>query len=141
MVTGFTGAVEFSITNPTQQNPDYLRLFAALGELVPYCGTGHKTNFGLGQTRCGWTEDIAADPPTLQTVLADRIASLTEQFQAQRKRTGGDRARQVAETWATILARRDLGDSLQAIAQDLDMPYETVKTYAKLARRSLRPIP
>ena len=139
MVTGFTGAVEFSLTNPTQQNSDYLGLFAALGQLAPYCGTGHKTTFGLGQTRWGWTEDIAADPPMLQTVLADRIAELTEQFQSQRKRIGGDRATQIAETWATILARRELGESLQSIAQDLDMPYETVKTYAKLARRSLRP--
>ena len=31
-----------------------------------------------------------------------------------------------------------MGDSLQAIAQDLEMPYETVKTYAKLARRELK---
>ncbi len=55
-----------------------------------------------------------------------------------RKRTGGDRAQRVAETWATVLARREFGESLQAIAEDLEMPYQTVKTYAKLARRSLR---
>ena len=67
-----------------------------------------------------------------------RIAELTELFKQQRQRTGGDRATQTAETWATILARRELGDSLQEIAQDLEMRYETVKTYAKLARRALR---
>lgn len=31
-----------------------------------------------------------------------------------------------------------MGESLQVIAQDLEMPYETVKTYAKLARRELK---
>ena len=36
------------------------------------------------------------------------------------------------------LARREMGDSLNIIAQDLEMPYETVKTYVKLARRSLQ---
>jgi CRISPR-associated endoribonuclease Cas6 len=70
-------------------------------------------------------------------MLAQRIAELTEQFLAQRKRTGGDRATEIAETWATILARREMGESLIAIAKDLEMRYETVKTYAKLARRAL----
>ena len=50
----------------------------------------------------------------------------------------GDRARKTAETWATILARRERGESLQDIAIDLEMPYETVKTYTKLARRALQ---
>jgi CRISPR-associated endoribonuclease Cas6 len=53
----------------------------------------------------------------------------------QQKRTGGARALKVCQTRATILARREFGDSLGAIATDLEMPYETVKTYAKLARR------
>ncbi|PSB11566.1 CRISPR-associated endoribonuclease Cas6, partial [filamentous cyanobacterium CCP2] len=48
------------------------------------------------------------------------------------------RAIQIAETWATILARREIGDPLFEIAEDLEMPYETVKTYSKLAQRSLR---
>jgi CRISPR-associated endoribonuclease Cas6 len=30
-----------------------------------------------------------------------------------------------------------MGESLIAIAKDLEMRYETVKTYAKLARRAL----
>jgi len=76
--------------------------------------------------------------PTTQAVLAERLEELTTLFKAQRKRQGGDRAQDVAENWATILARRELGDSLQDIAADMDMPYETVKTYSKLARRALR---
>jgi len=36
------------------------------------------------------------------------------------------------------LARRELGESLFDIAADLEMPYETVKTYVKLARRALK---
>jgi CRISPR-associated endoribonuclease Cas6 len=31
-----------------------------------------------------------------------------------------------------------MGESLQVVANDLQMPYETVKTYAKLARRALK---
>lgn len=138
-VTGFTGAIELGLTQAAAHEPEYVQLFWALGRLAPYCGTGHKTTFGLGQTRLGWS--AVADttpPPSLQDLLAERIAELTAFFIAQRKRTGGDRATQISETWATILARRDLGESLQAIAEDLGMSYETVKTYAKLARRELR---
>ena len=53
------------------------------------------------------------------------------------ERIGGERATQVCKTRATILARRELGESLIDIARDLEMPYETVKTYVKLARRVL----
>jgi CRISPR-associated endoribonuclease Cas6 len=70
--------------------------------------------------------------------LAARIDELTQKFMALRKRTGGSRAAEIAETWATILARRELGESLFDIAADLEMPYETVKTYVKLARRALK---
>jgi CRISPR-associated endoribonuclease Cas6 len=31
-----------------------------------------------------------------------------------------------------------MGESLQVVAEDLEMPYETVKTYVKLARRALK---
>ena len=44
----------------------------------------------------------------------------------------------ILETRATILARQEVGESLVAIASDLEMPYETVKTYAKRARRALK---
>lgn len=138
-VTGFTGAIELGLTKAALTEPDYVQLFWALGHLAPYCGTGHKTTFGLGQTRLGWSSTTQTAPvPSLQTLLAERIEELTRLFLAQRKRQGGDRANQIAETWATILARRELGESLQGIAQDLEMPYETVKTYAKLARQELR---
>jgi CRISPR-associated endoribonuclease Cas6 len=137
MVTGFTGAVEFAIARSAQLRPDFVQLFYALGRLAPYCGTGHKTTFGLGQTRSQWLTEF---PPevSIQSVLAARIDELTDKFMAHRKRTGGSRAGEIAETWATILARRELGESLFDIAADLEMPYETVKTYVKLARRALK---
>ncbi|MEB3829397.1 CRISPR-associated endoribonuclease Cas6 [Phormidium sp. CCY1219] len=138
MVTGFTGAVEFGLSRQAGEVPEYEQLFYALGRLAPYCGTGHKTTFGLGQTRLGWSCESAPSVPSMQSLLAERMAELTELFMSQRKRKGGDRAREISETWATILARRELGESLQAIAADLNMPYQTVKTYAKLARRALR---
>ncbi|NEQ34693.1 MAG: CRISPR-associated endoribonuclease Cas6, partial [Leptolyngbya sp. SIO4C5] len=121
------------------EQPDFQTLFYTLTQLAPYCGTGHKTTFGLGQTRLGWQSALSLpETASVESLLAERIAELTETFAAQRKRQGGDRAQNIAETWATVLARRELGDSLQAIATDLEMPYETVKTYSKLARRSLR---
>lgn len=138
-VTGFTGAIEYQLTSVAQQEPEYVQLFYRLAHLAPYFGTGHKTTFGLGQTRLGWLEDRDIPPsPAIPTVLAQRIAELTEIFKAQKKRQGGDRATRSAETWATILARRELGESLPDITADLEMPYETVKTYAKLAKRALQ---
>jgi CRISPR-associated endoribonuclease Cas6 len=138
-VTGFTGAVTYGISGKVSDQPDYLQLFYTLGHYAPYCGTGHKTTFGLGQTRLGWHLNQAMTAlPSAQQVLAERIDELTATFVAMKKRTGGNRAQKSAETWATILARRELGDSLRDIAQDLELPYETAKTYSKLARRSLR---
>ncbi|MBE9163945.1 MULTISPECIES: CRISPR-associated endoribonuclease Cas6 [Microcoleaceae] len=137
MVTGFTGAVEFAIGRSGQNRPDFVQLFYALGRLAPYCGTGHKTTFGLGQTRTQWLTESVTEV-SIQSVLAARIDELTEKFMEIRKRKGGRRAAEIAETWATILARRELGESLFDIAADLEMPYETVKTYVKLARRALK---
>ncbi|OLP19213.1 CRISPR-associated endoribonuclease Cas6 [Leptolyngbya sp. 'hensonii'] len=138
-VTGFTGAIEFGLSRQGLQDQEFVQLFVALGEYAPYCGTGHKTTFGLGQTRLGWSAVPDTLPlPTRHDLLAQRIAELTEQFTAQRKRTGGNRATDIAETWATVLARRELGESLQDIAQDLELNYETTKTYVKLARRALK---
>jgi CRISPR-associated endoribonuclease Cas6 len=136
-VTGFTGSVQFGLSAKAYADTEYIQLWLALGNLAPYCGTGHKTTFGLGQTVTGWSEPLSVASLSAQDLLAQRIAELSELFIAQRKRTGGDRATHTAETWATILARREIGESLQAIAADLTMPYETVKTYAKLARRAL----
>lgn len=138
-VTGFTGAIELGLSQSALQNREYVEWFYRLGQFAPYCGTGHKTTFGLGQTQLGWgfAEPEAIHLPVTEW-LPQRIAELTELFMNQRKRTGGDRAIQIAETWATILARREIGDPLFEIAEDLEMPYETVKTYSKLAQRSLR---
>jgi CRISPR-associated endoribonuclease Cas6 len=136
-VTGFTGAIQLGLSSKAKQHPDFVQLWQALGRFAPYCGTGHKTTFGLGQTSSGWMDEPEILPPSsLQNLITQRIQELTELFVAARKRTGGDRATTIAQTWATILARRELGESLQAIAQDLEMPYETVKTYAKLARQA-----
>lgn len=136
-VTGFVGSVEFNLLSQADRDRDYAELFSALIQLAPYCGTGHKTTFGLGQTRSGWLSEAPVPPSTVESLVAQRITELTELFLATKKRQGGHRAASSAETWATILARRELGESLQTIALDLEAPYETVKTYAKLARRAL----
>lgn len=150
-VTGFTGYVEFGIDHKARNNPEFEQLLHALVRLAPYCGTGHKTTFGLGQTRLGKVEtkvlttDLsAAATPDLpltssaQRFLSERIVELTEIFAATRKRQGGDRTKNAASVWANILARRETGESLQAIAEDLKMPYETAKTYSKKARKALK---
>lgn len=138
-VTGFMGAITYGLSHRAKDQVEFRQLFGALGLLAPYCGTGHKTTFGLGQTQLDWHVPTADETtmPSKQTLLAERIAELTDFFKGQKKRTGGQRAQKTGEMWATILARRELGDSLQAIATDLDIPYETAKTYSKLARRAL----
>ncbi|MEM6254087.1 MAG: CRISPR-associated endoribonuclease Cas6 [Cyanobacteria bacterium P01_D01_bin.156] len=138
-VTGFTGAVIYAIDRRGLTEDSFVHLFYALTQLAPYCGTGHKTTFGLGETQLGWHTAQAAPPvPTQQRLLAERMDELTEIFLSTKKRQGGRRAIDTAETWATILARREMGDSLQEIADDMELVYDTVKTYSKLARRAMR---
>ncbi|MEH2271532.1 MAG: CRISPR-associated endoribonuclease Cas6 [Nostoc sp.] len=138
-VTGFTGVMSCGLSKAALANSEFTGLFYALARLAPYCGTGHKTTFGLGQTRLDWVEAETNVPTQVLTnLLGERIDELTTLFTAQRKRTGGDRTDKIASTWATILARREMGESLQVISQDLEMPYATVKTYVKLARRALK---
>ncbi|MDZ7968785.1 MAG: CRISPR-associated endoribonuclease Cas6 [Nostoc sp. DedSLP03] len=139
-VTGFTGAISLGLSKQAFTNAEFTQLFYALVRLAPYCGTGHKTTFGLGQTRSGWLaqQKSAIAEQLIADALAQRIEELTGIFTAQRKRKGGDRTDKIAITWATILARRDNGESLQAIAQDLQIKSETVKTYVKLARKALK---
>ncbi|WP_414754269.1 CRISPR-associated endoribonuclease Cas6 [Anabaena sp. CCY 9910] len=139
-VTGFTGAISLGLSRAGLANADFTKLFYALVQLAPYCGTGHKTTFGLGQTRLDWVEQKpTTSAQLLENILAERIEELTEIFTAQRKRKGGDRTDKIAATWATVLARREMGESLQAIADDLEMRESTVKTYVKLARKALKP--
>lgn len=144
-VTGFTGTVEFTVDLRASRHSDFERLLSALIKLAAYCGTGHKTTFGLGQTRPIGKDEvgnrknekelIAVTP--IQEHLTKRITELTELFLQTKKRQGGDRAQNTATVWATILARRELGESLKAIAIDLDLPYETAKGYVKRARKTL----
>lgn len=139
LVTGFVGAIELDLAKSAGDNPEFVRLYKALGQLAPYCGTGHKTTFGLGQTRLGWQErqaDITS--MSIETFIIQRQREIFEALMATQKRTGGERATNICQTRATILARREFGESLKDIADDLKMPYETVKTYAKLARRVLK---
>jgi CRISPR-associated endoribonuclease Cas6 len=138
-ITGFTGEVEFCVSTQGRQNQEFQQLFSALANLAPYCGTGHKTPFGLGQTRRGHQKShLHSEILPVEDQLAQRIEQLTQMLMRTQKRTGGTRAHSVCEIRATILARREFGESLQAIAQDLQMPYETVKSYVKLARRALK---
>ncbi|QLE39855.1 CRISPR-associated endoribonuclease Cas6 [Nostoc sp. C052] len=138
-VTGFTGVMSCGLSKAALTNSEFTQLFYALARLSPYCGTGHKTTFGLGQTRLDWVKpEVNLPTQVLTNLLGERIDELTALFTAQRKRTGGDRTDKIASTWATILARREMGESLQVISQDLEMPYATVKTYVKLARRALK---
>ncbi|MEM7554403.1 MAG: CRISPR-associated endoribonuclease Cas6 [Cyanobacteria bacterium P01_A01_bin.84] len=139
-VTGFTGGVEFGFTKDASERPDYVKLVNALSQFAPYCGTGHKTTFGLGQTRLGelGQTQVNSETPSAETILTQRISQLTDILMSKQKRTGGDRAISVCQKRATILARREMGESLIDIATDLEIPYETVKTYAKLARRVLK---
>ncbi|MEH2415214.1 MAG: hypothetical protein V7K12_08175 [Nostoc sp.] len=41
--------------------------------MAPDCGTGHKTRFGLGQTRLDWVEQQANQSTQLQTNLLGQI--------------------------------------------------------------------
>ena len=137
-VTGFIGAIELNWDRGGDRDPKFVRLYKALGKLAIYCGTGHKTTFGLGQTRLGWQ----VKPNTIatiaaETLLAQRIEEIFEHLMAKQKRVGGERATKVCQTRAIIMAKREAGQSLNKIAQDLEMPYETVKTYVKLTRRVL----
>ncbi|MEQ8469140.1 CRISPR-associated endoribonuclease Cas6 [Coleofasciculus sp. E1-EBD-02] len=138
-VTGFLGSIEYGLPTEATKNRQFHRLFTALGQLAPYCGTGHKTTFGLGQTRLGWlSQPNSIETLLVQTLLAKRIDQLMERLMQCQKRTGGERAAKVCLTQATILARQETGESLVAIADELQMPYETVKTYAKRARLKVK---
>ncbi|HEY9602588.1 MAG TPA: CRISPR-associated endoribonuclease Cas6 [Allocoleopsis sp.] len=79
-VTGFTGAIELGLASAASSQPEFEQLFYALGQFAPYCGTGHKTTFGLGQTRLGWLSPETPGIPSIEMMLAQRIAELQEQY-------------------------------------------------------------
>lgn len=141
-ITAFTGAIEIKLAKEALKNEEYYRLYSALGKYAPYCGTGYKTTFGLGQTRHGWLIEKAFSPDVaVETLLAKRIEELNNIFLSGQKRPSGKRAINICYRRAEILARREFGESINAIALDLGMKYETVKTDLKVARRILkRPI-
>lgn len=76
----------------------------------------------------------------LQQALQPRIKEITAILMKSQKRTGGNRAIDTCTRKATIFARYEIGQSLSEIAASCQMPYETVKTYVKLARKELRNI-
>lgn len=137
VMTGFVGSVQFAVRSQGKARDEYVRFFSALGWFAPYCGTGHKTTFGLGYTVLGEAE-LPTRMALEKTLLLERIEILKDIFSAQRQRYRGDRTERITELWAVLLARRERGESLQKIALDLDLRYETAKTYVKLARRSLK---
>jgi CRISPR-associated endoribonuclease Cas6 len=142
-VTGFIGAIALSLSPKARENPEFSQLFHSLSHYAPYCGTGHKTPFGLGQTRCEWREPQQSCVAWVQSVLqeqslAKRVEVLTELLMQRKKRIGGDRALKICQAQAQIVARRELGESLQTIAADLDLSYETARTYSKRAKKLLQ---
>jgi len=139
-VTGFIGRVEFGIDRKANQKPNFEQLLYVLIQFAPYCGTGHKTTFGLGQTKLGAIAniDLVTASPIQQELIAQRVEQLIEQFIKLKKQQNTERAKKTALLWAMLLARREMGESLQAIALDLEIPYTTAKTYVKLARKALR---
>jgi CRISPR-associated endoribonuclease Cas6 len=74
--------------------------------------------------------------------IGARERELVPIFLSLKKRQGGERASKTAQVWAQIIARLELGDSLRAIAIELEMPYDTVKKYAQTAKKQLpdRPV-
>ena len=112
-VTGFTGSISLGLTVVAREDAGYMQLFTVLCWFAPYWGTGHKTTFGLEQTRLGWRDaPTTAMLPSTQDLLAQRISELTSRFLAAKKRSGSDLAITPVETWATILVRRELGKLL-----------------------------
>jgi hypothetical protein len=77
-------------------------------------------------------------PEEAKMNLEERIEWLTEALLAHQKRPDGDRAQKACRLQATILARYEAGESLKAIADELELSYETAKTYLKRSRASLR---
>jgi CRISPR-associated endoribonuclease Cas6 len=48
---GFVGSVTYQVVKRRLLNGDLLRRFNILADFAPFCGTGHKTTQGMGQTQ------------------------------------------------------------------------------------------
>jgi CRISPR-associated endoribonuclease Cas6 len=48
---GFVGRVSYQVIKRRLLNDDLLRRFNILADYAPFCGTGHKTTQGMGQTQ------------------------------------------------------------------------------------------
>ena len=81
------------------------------------------------------TIDINSD---FASTLEQRIQQLTKVFLTQQKRKKDSRTIKSCNLKATMLARYELGESLNSIASELGYSYQTVKTYVKLARGFIR---
>jgi CRISPR-associated endoribonuclease Cas6 len=149
-VTGFIGAIQLGFSPKAKQQPVYIQLVRALTTCAPYFNTGHKVTFGLGHTQLGWIEadrplalpPLPTDPQTIlitakAELITTRAQELEPLFLDLKKRQGGQRANKTAQIWAQIIARQEIGDSLRSIATDLEMPYDTVKKYAQIAKKNL----
>jgi CRISPR-associated endoribonuclease Cas6 len=154
-VTGFIGSLQLGFTAKAKQQPVYIQLVRALIACAPYFNTGHKVTFGLGQTQLGWGRgdglalievevgtrgrgDIA-DPISIRVEsIATREQELEPFFLDLKKRQGGERASKSAKLWAQIIARLEIGERLKSIAIDLNIPYDTVKKYAQIAKKQLQ---
>ncbi|MBF2056631.1 MAG: CRISPR-associated endoribonuclease Cas6 [Cyanobacterium sp. T60_A2020_053] len=136
-VTGFIGSIELYLGHNYQDFGDYSQLFSTLCRFALYCGTGHKTTFGLGYTRLGWAEIDNNTVEQTENSLSGRIDELLAIFLAKKGTKGGNRAKNICISYAEIVAKKELGQSLQDIALELEMPYETVKTYSKRAMKLL----
>lgn len=136
-VTGFIGLIQISLGHNYQDYPEFTQLFSALCRFAPYCGTGHKTTFGLGHTRLGWLDDCQNSHYEVENKLSMRVDELVTIFLAKKNGRGGNRTKNICFNYANIIARKEVGESLKNIAIELEIPYETVKTYSKRARKLL----
>ena len=50
-LVGFVGDVNFQVLQPRRLGGDILGTLNALTDYAYFCGTGHKTTVGMGQTR------------------------------------------------------------------------------------------
>ncbi len=50
-IVGYVGTIQYNILRAHQLGTEWLRSLNLLADYAPYCGTGHKTAQGMGQTQ------------------------------------------------------------------------------------------